>query len=202
MRRVVLYLFVVSSVLVQSEAGGPLGAPIAAVMISGMIALKGAAIIGLLISGLVDDYEDEDYTESEDYEGDGDDGETATAPERRWYRGRRSVQDISATESHLLSVISQLDTHGCILKTMCYLQEGESPDALTTEESVLVDLLSNGLTAFSKEVNATILLSMGEGLGMTSFEGGCDALFSKCPFGKELLRGFLRQVWGCGVISI
>lgn len=40
MRRVVLYLFVVSFVLAQCEAGGPLGAPIAAVMISGMIALK------------------------------------------------------------------------------------------------------------------------------------------------------------------
>ncbi|XP_037793442.1 uncharacterized protein LOC119588865 isoform X2 [Penaeus monodon] len=188
MRRVVLYLFAVSFVLAQCEAGGPLGAPIAAVMISGMIALKGAAIIGLLISGLVDDYEDGDYTENGDYEGAEDDGETATAPERWWYRKRRSVQDISATESHLLSVISQLDTHGCILKTMCYLQEGDSPDALTTEENVLVDLLSNGLTAFSKEVNATILLSMGEGLDTTSFEGGCDALFSKCPFGKELLK--------------
>ncbi|ROT82309.1 uncharacterized protein [Penaeus vannamei] len=201
MRRVLLYLCALSFVLVQCEAGGPLGAPIAALMISGMIALKGAAIIGLLISGLVDDEDYRDYGDTAGNEEGGGDNATATAPERRWYRKRRSAQDISATESHLLSVISRLDTHGCILKTMCYLQEGESPDTLTTEESVLVDLLSNAVTTFSKEVNATVLLSTG-GIGATFYEGDCDSLFSRCPYGKELLRGFLRQAWGCGIISV
>lgn len=136
-----------------------------------------------------------------DYEEDGDYDDGAT-PERRWYRKRRSAQDISQTESQVLSVISELDTHGCILKTLCYLQEGESPRTRSLEENILVDLLSNGLMAFSKEINATVLLSAGEELGTTPAGGDCDVLFSKCPFGKELLRGFLRQVWGCGMIPI
>ncbi|XP_042890118.1 uncharacterized protein LOC122265035 [Penaeus japonicus] len=157
--------------LVHGATEAALGLPMGAFLWASIIALKGAVFIGVIIAGALD-------------------GGTLVR--------KRSVQQIADTEDELLSTIGHLDTHGCILKMLCLLQ-AESPDDLTPEEGILVDLLSNSILNYSTEVNATVLRPSEEG-GLPSHSAGdCDAFFGMCPYEREILRGLLRQVFGCGM---
>ncbi|XP_047471445.1 uncharacterized protein LOC125026889 [Penaeus chinensis] len=105
-------------------------------------------------------------------------------------RRKRSTSEELA--NLLLSAVSRLDTHGCILKLLCQL-EAESPDALSVEERRLVEAFADRLELFA------------EGSGVEEAHGGdgqgrdgalCDAPADRCPFGGAVLRSVWRRVSG------
>nr|XP_027206597.1 uncharacterized protein LOC113800069 [Penaeus vannamei] len=160
--------------LVAGATGAALAFPMGAFLLAASIALKGAVFIGVIIAGALD-------------------GGTLVK--------KRSVRQISEIESELLSTISQLDTHGCLMKMLCILQT-ESPESRTPEENVLVDLLSRSVLTFSNEVNATVLYPNEEGGVPSHSAEDCDGFFSMCPYEREILKGLFRQVFGCGMPSL
>lgn len=113
------------------------------------------------------------------------------------------ASQLAETESYILSAVSQVDTHGCILKLLCLLEaEKASEEKLTEEEKLFVDFLSNKMPLFSQEANATALISEEQDPGRSHSEEECTALFSNCPVGGQLLRRLLGVVWGFGISSI
>ncbi|XP_042890112.1 uncharacterized protein LOC122265030 [Penaeus japonicus] len=139
-------------------------------IIVSLLAMKGAFIIGYLI------YEAADYKDVKEQ------------------RFRRSVSD---HETLLISTVSQLDQHNCILKLLCQL-ETKAEDARTPQENLMVDLFSYHLDTFAQVANASVLFPGNEIDGSALDGEMCDSYFSKCPLAEEQLRGLLQYVWSCG----
>lgn len=118
-------------------------------------------------------------------------------------RQAEPVSQLAETESYILSAVGQVDTHGCILKLLCLLEaKKESGETLTKEERLFVTFLSNKMPLFSQEANATALITEEHDSDRPHSEEECNALFSNCPVGGQLLRRLLGVVWGFGITSL
>ncbi|XP_037791034.1 uncharacterized protein LOC119586383 [Penaeus monodon] len=105
-------------------------------------------------------------------------------------RRRRSTSEELA--NLLLSAISRLDTHGCVLKLLCQLK-AESPEALSVEEKILVAAFADRLELFAKD--SGVEEAHGDD-GQGRDRALCDASADRCPFELALLRSVWRRVWG------
>nr|XP_027207620.1 uncharacterized protein LOC113801012 [Penaeus vannamei] len=161
----------------EDTGAGALAGPLGGLLIGGLIAINVGAIAGYIVdkSGVLS----------------------------RKERQAGDASQLAETESYILSAVSQVDTHGCILKLLCLLEaEKASEEKLTEEEKLFVDFLSNKMPLFSQEANATALISEEQDPGRSHSEEECTALFSNCPVGGQLLRRLLGVVWGFGISSI
>lgn len=105
------------------------------------------------------------------------------------YRRRRSTSEDSADPVYLImSAVSRLDTHGCILKLLCQLK-ANSPDDLSTEEGIIVELFADHLELFAKN-------GAGESSALGEGQDVCAAPGDRCPVEGEILRNLSRMVWG------
>ncbi|XP_063592473.1 uncharacterized protein LOC134769662 [Penaeus indicus] len=159
--------------IMKDTGAGALAGPLGGLLIGGLIAINVGAIAGYIVdkSGVIS----------------------------RKERQAEPVSQLAETESYILSAVSQVDTHGCILKLLCLL---ESEETLTKEERLFVNFLSNKMPLFSQEANATALISEEQDSDRPHSEEECNTLFSNCPVGGQLLRRLLGVVWGFGFTSL
>ncbi|XP_042890116.1 uncharacterized protein LOC122265034 [Penaeus japonicus] len=111
------------------------------------------------------------------------------------YRRKRSSSDAYSDPVYLImSAVSRLDTHGCILKLLCQLKAEESSGTLTSQERILVEVFASHLDVFAEKGTGESY-ALGDD-GRVQDEVVCGTPTDQCPFGAPLLRNLLRQVWG------
>lgn len=111
------------------------------------------------------------------------------------YRYSRALQTAADDgENLLLSTVGQLDPNGCILKMLCNLQTKEDIK-LTLEENILVDMFANSTEVFSAKNSAFVVATQ---MGRKTHDSAvCDNSFPRCPLTNDQLSGLLQQTWGC-----
>nr|XP_045622283.1 uncharacterized protein LOC123772906 [Procambarus clarkii]XP_045622284.1 uncharacterized protein LOC123772906 [Procambarus clarkii] len=108
------------------------------------------------------------------------------------HRFGRSLEGARDAGEELLSAVGKLDTEGCILKLLCYLQIKEK-SLLSQEESVLIDLFAN-----ITETHYNVAFIRAADIGAKAQDiHECDKHFYMCPLIPEQLSSLLQQAWGC-----
>ncbi|XP_047472648.1 uncharacterized protein LOC125027588 [Penaeus chinensis] len=187
----------------------------AALALSGLAALKGAALVGIAASLGQGRFFERSYADGNAYGsamyGLSDDSSFrrySSYPTNRYGASRqysypyaarrrlgRSVEaaTIGEGERLLLFAAGHLDTNGCIFKLLCHLQAKEE-SRRTPDEHLLVsifnsELLSSFGAAFARALD----------VGRKAQDSSeCTRTFPNCPLAEADLADLLQQAWGCG----
>ncbi|XP_042230813.1 uncharacterized protein LOC121872212 isoform X1 [Homarus americanus] len=113
-------------------------------------------------------------------------------------RGKRSVNLVSSDDEKniLLSVMTQLDPDGCILKLLCSLEASSTEGVHTPKERALVNTFTNQNETLTP-YNAAYIYAVN--IGQHAHDAAlCDKKFNKCSISVAELRDLLEWSSNCG----
>ncbi|XP_069949402.1 uncharacterized protein [Cherax quadricarinatus] len=104
------------------------------------------------------------------------------------------LEEVEEAQKLLMSAATHLDTDGCILKFMCYL-ENKQQSTRSLEENVLLQLFSNSPETMS--FYNTALLEATQSRQIQD-PARCDKVFPRCLLLEKELSSLIVQTLGCG----